>query len=84
MDADIVGFMATIITTISTIPQVIKVISGKSAKCISWLFIFFIFVGCGLWLIYGIIENSLYFIINNLIIITSWFIISVYKYKYDR
>jgi len=35
MDADIVGFMATIITTISTIPQVIKVISGKSAKCIS-------------------------------------------------
>lgn len=83
MDADVIGFMAAIVTTISIIPQVVKVVREKSAKSISWWFIFFVFVGCGLWLVYGVMEKSVCIVANNIFMIASWVIIVWYKYRYD-
>jgi len=80
--AEIIGFVATILSVIAFIPQAVKSWKTKSTKDIS-LGMYSIFTTSQvLWFIYGILIVSWPLIIANAIIFSLSFIILIYKLKY--
>ncbi|HRP02209.1 MAG TPA: SemiSWEET transporter [Candidatus Kapabacteria bacterium] len=77
-----VGYLAAVFTTFSFVPQVIKVMKDKQTRSISLPMYIIFSVGVLLWLIYGLILNSLPIIIANLLTLILAIIILVYKLKY--
>ena len=82
MDAQIVGYVAAVLTTISFIPQVLQVWRSKHTKDIS-LGMYSIFtIGVAFWLIYGILLGSWPIIIaNSITILLAGFVLGM-KLKY--
>lgn len=81
---EILGLVAGSFTTVSFIPQLIKLIKTKSAKDLS-LGMFTIFTtGIFLWLVYGILTNTLAIIVANSITLVIASSILILKMKYDR
>ena len=79
---DIIGFMAAILTTTAFIPQVLKTWKSKSTKDIS-LGMFLLFsLGVFLWLVYGILIESLPVIMANFAVFIFASIILFFKLKY--
>ncbi len=61
----LIGYTASVFTTIAVLPQVIKVIRTKSATDISmWMFLSLL-LGVGSWTIYGILKNDWPIIFTN-------------------
>lgn len=84
MNHEIIGLLAGIFTTFSIVPQLVRVYQLKSAKEISLVFTLCLALGVSLWLIYGIMIDSLPITIWNAI---SLFLISgliVAKIKYGK
>ena len=67
---ELIGFIAAILTTVAFIPQVYKSVSGMSLT----MYLIF-FCGVLLWLVYGLIINSLPMIIGNAVTIVLTLII---------
>ena len=61
----LIGMLAAICTTIAFIPQVYKIYKTKHARDLSLPMYIIFAVGVLLWLIYGIIINSLPVILAN-------------------
>jgi MtN3 and saliva related transmembrane protein len=81
--ATILGYMAGTLTTIAFIPQVIRTWKTKSTKDISLgMFVTFC-LGVFLWLVYGIILNSLPVIIANSTVLLLSIVILILKLKYN-
>ncbi len=79
---NIIGYLAAISTTIAFLPQAIRIWKTKSAKDLS-LFTFLIFcIGTMLWLIYGIMLNSLPIIFANSLTMILALTILFFKFKY--
>ena len=53
-----IGIAAGFVSTITFLPQVIKIWRTKSAKDLSSLTLFFLFLNVSLWLLYGILIND--------------------------
>jgi MtN3 and saliva related transmembrane protein len=53
--SEFLGYFAGFLTTFCYIPQLIRVFRTKSTKDISLLFAVLVFVGCTVWLIYGVV-----------------------------
>ena len=66
---NIIGILAGILTTIAFIPQVIDVIQTKNTDGISLSMYIIFVIGIILWLIYGILINSIEIIISNIIML---------------
>jgi len=81
---DIIGLAAGVFTTFSAVPQIIKVYRYKSAADISALYVLMFLAGCGLWLIYGIIDGLLPVIFWNTLAVTLNLILLIGKMKYSR
>ena len=64
---EFIGFLAAILTTVAFIPQVYKVWQTKSVSGMSLTMYLIFFTGVSLWLVYGLIINSLAMILGNLI-----------------
>jgi len=79
---NILGFIATILTTCGFIPQLVKIIKTKSVKDISFNMFALFLAGGACWLIYGILIKSPPVIIANFASILMNSIILVYKFKY--
>lgn len=62
---NIIGSGAGILTTASFIPQVVKTWRSKSVEDISLLMFLVLLAGNSLWIIYGVLMNSLPVIIAN-------------------
>ncbi len=62
---EIIGLIAGTLTTISFIPQVIKILKSNDTKSISLLMYSIFSTGVLLWLIYGLMVNSISIIISN-------------------
>ncbi len=78
------GIIAGTLTTTSFLPQLFKIIKTKSAKDLS-LGMFIIFTtGILLWLIYGLLTNTLAIIIANSITLIIATTIITLKIKYDK
>ncbi|MDP6600205.1 MAG: SemiSWEET transporter [Candidatus Woesearchaeota archaeon] len=70
---DIIGFLAGTFTTIALMPQVVKAWKTKSTRDVSLIWAITLTIGVFLWLVYGILINSLPIVIAN----TMTFILSV-------
>jgi len=75
-NAEIIGIVAGVCTSISLLPQLIKTIKEKKAGDISYIMLGILLIGLGFWVWYGILKkdhpviitNSISFLLNSLII----------------
>jgi len=82
--ADAIGFLAGALTTIAFVPQALKMYTTKSGKDVSARMLLIFSAGIILWLIYGIMIESLPVILANVVtLILSGTIIAL-KIRYSR
>lgn len=82
MFVNLIGIIAAFCTTLAFLPQTLSIIRTKNANGVS-LSMYSIFnIGVLLWLIYGIMMNSLPIILANLITFGFAFTILVLKLRY--
>jgi len=62
---EIIGFTAGIFTTLALVPQAIKSWKSKHTKDVSLMWITILTVGIFLWLVYGLLINSMPLVIAN-------------------
>ena len=75
----IIGILASIGTGLSLLPQLIKILKEKKAQDISYFMLGILFVGLGLWTVYGFlkqdwiitISNFFSFVVNCLLLILN-------------
>jgi MtN3 and saliva related transmembrane protein len=79
----LLGVLAGILTTISFVPQLLKTWRTKSAKDVSLPMLMSFCAGVFLWLVYGILIQSIPVILANLITLILALIILGLKLKYD-
>lgn len=79
----IIGMLAAVCTTISFFPQVYKIYKTKHARDLSLPMYSIFSAGVLLWLIYGIIINSLPVILANGVTLISavYILVMIIKYK---
>jgi len=81
---DAIGFLAGALTTIAFVPQALKMYTTKSGKDVSARMLLFFSAGVILWLIYGIMIESVPVILANVVtLILSGTIIAL-KVRYSR
>ncbi len=78
----IIGLMAAFGTTVSFLPQAIKTIQTKDTSGISLSMYTLFTIGTMLWLIYGLMSNSLPVTIANAVTMLFASIILIYKIRY--
>lgn len=78
---EMIGYIAGILTTISFIPQAILTIKTQNTKSISLMMYMIFSTGILLWLIYGIVINSMPIIAANIITLPLTLIILFIKIK---
>ena len=84
MNIDILGFVATALTTGSLIPQVLKTYKTKDVSSISLSTYIMYFIGILIWIVYGFYLKSTPIHVSNffgLIFSTS---IIIMKIKYEK
>ena len=81
---DAIGFLAGALTTFAFVPQALKIYTSKSGKDVSARMLMIFSAGLILWLIYGIMIESLPVILANVVtLILSGTIIAL-KIRYSR
>lgn len=76
---EIIGLIATILTTAASIPQVWKIFTTKQTRDISlWMYVMYA-VGNGFWIIYGFYMNSFQIYVGNIISLCFSSAILIYK-----
>jgi MtN3 and saliva related transmembrane protein len=78
---EIIGLIAAFCTTFAFVPQVMKVWKTKQTKDLSLRMYSIMFLGILLWLIYGILIDSLSIILANVVTATLVGTILVYIIK---
>ncbi|HEX8575615.1 MAG TPA: SemiSWEET transporter [Flavobacterium sp.] len=81
---EIIGLAAAFFTTVANIPQTYTIIKEKSTESISILTYSSLVLGCGLWLVYGILQNDIPIIIGNAIAFATAVIILFLKLASQR
>ena len=64
---DAIGFLAGALTTFAFVPQALKIYTSKSGKDVSARMLLIFSAGVILWLIYGIMIESLPMILANIV-----------------
>jgi MtN3 and saliva related transmembrane protein len=80
--ADIIGFLAGALTTLALAPQAIKSWKTKHTKDVSLGWITILTLGIFLWLVYGLLINSLPIIIANGLTLILSLTVLILKIKY--
>ncbi len=76
------GYIAGTLTTVAFIPQLVKVWKTRRTRDISLIMFAVISSGIFLWLIYGLLINSLPIIAANLVTFIIALTILIFKIKY--
>ena len=79
---DTIGLAAGLLTTTAFIPQVLKIYRTKSGKDISARMFSLFSAGIVLWLIYGILLQSLPLILSNVVTLALSLTIIALKIRY--
>lgn len=82
--ADAIGFLAGALTTIAFVPQALKMYTSKSGKDVSARMLLIFSAGVVLWLIYGIMIESLPVILANVVTLVLSGSIIALKIRYSR
>jgi len=78
----LLGYAAGALTTLAFLPQLIKVWKSKSTHDISLAMFIVICTGISLWLVYGILIDSLPIILANIVTLAIAGMILLLKIKY--
>ncbi len=81
---EIIGLIAAFLTTASFLPQVYKTWKTKDVSSLSLPMLIMFFIGVVMWLIYGVLKESLAIILANAITVISLFLLMYFKMKYGR
>ncbi len=81
---DAVGFVAGALTTIAFVPQAMKMYASKSGKDVSARMLLIFSAGVILWLIYGVLIESVPIILTNVITLILSLTIVALKIRYSR
>jgi MtN3 and saliva related transmembrane protein len=81
---DVTGFLAGALTTVAFVPQVLKMYTTKSGKDVSARMLLIFSAGVILWLIYGIMIESVPVILANLVTLILSGTIIVLKIRYSH
>jgi len=79
---EIVGLTAAVFTTGAALPQVIKTLRTKKTRDISLLAYTAIVIGILLWLVYGLLIESLSIVVANFVALFLYSSILACKLKY--
>lgn len=71
--------IATTINLIYNIPQIFHTYKTKSTKDFSSLFILLRIIGNGIWIVYGIVTESIMMTVNNVITVGASLFLAYYK-----
>jgi MtN3 and saliva related transmembrane protein len=80
----IVGFIAGLATTAANLPQVWKTYRTKSGEGLSFRTLLMLAIGLGLWMVYGIMSQSLPLIVTNAVVLLLILLLIGMKLKFDR
>jgi len=80
--AQLIGYLAAILTTASFVPQAIKTIRTRNTQGISLVMYIMFSTGVLFWFIYGIATNDIPVLIANAVTLCFAVIILVYKILY--
>lgn len=81
---DAIGLVAGFLTTAAFIPQLLKIYRSKSGRDISGRMFALFSIGIVLWLIYGILLESLPLILTNVVTLALSLTIIGLKIRYAR
>lgn len=81
---EIIGLIAAILTTSAFVPQVIKTWKTKDVEGLSLTMYSVFFVGIVLWLVYGILIESLSVILANVITAILALILVYFKIRFKN
>ena len=79
---DIIGFIGGALTTLALVPQAVKAWRTKHTRDISIWWILTLTVGIILWLVYGILINSMPIIAANGVTLILSLIVLILKIRY--
>lgn len=79
---DIIGYIATVVTTVTFLPQVIRSFKTGSTKDISLPSYILLCVGASLWLMYGLLLSASPVVVANGIVLSLGAAMVVLKYKH--
>lgn len=80
----VVGFLAGLLTTAANLPQVWKTYHEKSGEGLSFRMLLTLCIGLALWMLYGIMCNSLPLVLTNAIGTVLILSLLLMKWKFDR
>lgn len=80
--AQLIGYLAAILTTVSFVPQALKTIRTRNTQGISLVMYVMFSTGVFLWFIYGVVTNDIPVLIANAVTLCFAAIILVYKILY--
>ena len=79
---NIIGYIATVVSTATFLPQVVKTWKSKSTKDLSFEMTLLGAIGSLLWLVYGIFIKAYPMIFANTIAMSCFIILFSFKLKY--
>jgi MtN3 and saliva related transmembrane protein len=79
---NLLGYIATIISSFYLLPQVIKTWKSKSTADISLGMFILGISGAIIWILYGAMLNSIQIVLTNSIVLISSLIVLTFKIKY--
>ena len=83
MDANTLGVIAGILTSVAMLPQLIKVLKEKNVEDISWLMTATLITGLSLWVWFGILKEEWSIILSNgfAVLVNVVLLFCLIKYK---
>lgn len=84
MNAEVVGYVGTVLSTIAFLPQVTKVYRTKQARDISYPAFILIGSGNAVWVTYGVMIVSFPVILANSVIGILVLTVIVLKFLYEK
>lgn len=82
--SEIIGIVASILSSILYLPQLYHMIKRKSGKDISYFFLVLTILSSILWIVYGILDNLLPIILCDTFIMIITIVILIFKYYYEN
>ena len=81
---DWLGILAGALTTISFIPQMLRIVRTRSGNDISWGMWSVFATGTTLWIVWGVMEQSIPVIVANAVTLIATFVILALKWRYSQ
>lgn len=81
---EILGYIASVVTTVSALPQLYKILKTKSARDVSVPMFVLLAVGNILWFLYGLLLGSIPVVTANILLFVISSTIIIFTLKFNK